>query len=316
MRLFYYLMLFLSFLVHVDAAPATDDAALGISTTSAVTGIYFETATRTMPDMQAGITPADYNMDLFLWTSRNKLTEFLLQTTPVLSDGLGNTIPLVYSYTSIASGTTISILNNTWITLVPNGDPSHRDGVTSPGFITISTGPIPANQIAGTYTTGAIPVDVIMNGLTSTAPGFITLNTTVTEFIVIGFADTSADSGGIKFVGEDILFGSLTPGVAITPITKDVFVHTNRDADIQITFADTPPLLSAVDGTTTLPVTYSYSLNSVSANVTAGVPFVAFSGANDGTTSVGSITFAPDTPTMLQTSGGYSATVNVVVSAM
>ncbi len=316
MKRFFILLWGFGLTIQLWAPPASNDAVISTNTVSTTTGIYFESGTVTLTDIQAGTTPVDFTIDLFSWTSRNRALDILFQTTPALSDGLGHTIPLVYSFTSMATGTTTSILDNTWINVIPNGNPSFRDGITSPGFITISFAPIPGDQAEGSYTTGAIPVDVRFNNTGPTVAGFLTLNATVVEFIVIGFADTSADTSGIKFVGADIDFGTLTPGVAVTPITQDVYVHTNRNSDIQITFADTPALLSTVDGVTTLPVTYTYSLNAVSDTVTPGVPFVAFSGANDGTTSVGTITFAPDTPDTSHVAGSYAATVNVVVSAM
>lgn len=311
MKLFYVALFSLSMVVKLNAV----DAIIGTTTVSANTGIYFISSTINMPDMTAGTTPLDYNIDLYSYTSKNKKLELLLQTTPALSDGQGHSIPLNYTFTPIG-GTATALLSNVFSQILSNGSPSYRDGVTTPGFLGISTAALPTNQVSGFYTTGAIPVDIRMDGTTSTALGYLTLNVSVVEFIVIGFADTSADSSGVKFIGENIDFGSLVLDTPVTPISKDVFVHTNRDAAIQITFATTPPLLSTVDGVSTLPVTYSYSLNAVTDVITAGVPFVAFNGANSGTTSVGTITFAPDTPTTAQIAGTYAATINVVVSAM
>ncbi len=298
------------------AAKPTDLAIIGTAPISASTGIYFESATLTMPQMQAGVLPADFTIDLYSKVGNNAKLELKLQTTPDLTDGLGHTIPLTYSFTSLASGMTVSLLDNSWVEVIPNGNPSYRDGVSSPGFITISSAVLSTNQAAGSYTTGPIAVDVAIDSLPSTAIGYLTLNATVAEFIIVGFSDTSLETVGTKFIGETIDFGTLIPGVPVTPITKDLFIHTNLDTDIQITFANTEPLISAAAGSSPIPVTYSYSLNGITSTIVAGTPIVAYSGSNDGTASVGTITFAPDTPQNDQTTGAYTATINVVVSAM
>lgn len=316
MKAIYIFVFFWTLSFNLYAAPATGTAVVATHTVSSSTGIYFENSTITMTSIDAGTTPPDYTQDLYSAVSNRKLLELLLQTTPVLTDGFGNTIPLTYSFTSIATGATTSILDNTWIDIIPNGNPSFRDGVTSPGYIVISTGPVPSTQAAGSYSTGPIAVDVRLDGKPSTAIGYLSINTIVNEFIVIGFIDTSAYITGIKFVGNDIDFGLMNKGETPLPITRDVFVHTNKNADIQIAFSNTPALLSSVDGVSTINVNYSYTLNATTANIVAGVPFIASSGINDGTTSVGSITFTPDTLTSTQAAGAYSTTVNVVVSAM
>lgn len=302
--------------VKMYAAAAAGNVVVSTSTVSSSTGIYFESATLTMPSMIAGTTPVDYIIDLYDAGDNKKALEFRFVTTPALSDGFGNTIPLTYTFVSIANGSTTSVLDNTWVEIINTGNPSYRDGLTSPGYLTIATAALPTTQASGSYTTGPIAVDIALDGYTSTVMGYLTLNAVVEEFVVIGFTDTSAETTGVRFIGNDIDFGSMEPGVTPAPITRDVYVHTNRDSDIQITFSNTPALLSSVDGTSTIPVNYSYTLNSVSANVVAGSPIVAHSGASDGTTSVGSITFAPDALTDMQAIGAYSATVNVVVSAM
>ena len=305
----------LSFL-HLYAAPPSNNAVVATHTLSTASGIYFDNSTVIMTPIAPGTTPLDFTQDLFSFTTNNRKLEFLFQTTPALVDGFGNSIPLTYSYVSVANGTTTSVLDNTWIEIIAQGNPSFRDGVSSPGYLTLSTGAISPTQVAGSYSTGPIAVDVMLDGVSSTAIGYLTINALVEEFIVIGFVDTSAYTSGVMFVGNDIDFGLIAPSTTPAPITRDVYVHTNKDTDIQVTFSNTPPLLSTVDGISTIPVTYSYTLNSVTANVTAGVPFVASNGINDGTTSVGSITFTPDAVTSTQSSGAYSATVNVVVSAM
>lgn len=309
-----FLFLYVSFL-HLYAAPP-GNVVVATHTLSSASGIYFDNSTVTMTPLAPGSTPLDFTQDLFSFATNNQKLDILLQTTPALVDGFGNSIPLTYSYTSVATGTTTSILDNTWVEIIPNGNPSYRDGVTTPGYLTLSTGPIPSTQAAGYYSTGPIAVDVTLDGKPSTAIGYLTINALVEEFTIIGFVDTSAYTSGVLFVGNDIDFGLITPGTTPAPITRDVYVHTNKDTDIQITFSNTPPLLSTVDGVSTIPVTYSYTLNSVTANVTAGVPFVASNGINDGTVSVGSITFTPDAVTNTQASGAYAATVNVVVAAM
>ena len=309
------LILSISFL-HLYAAPPTGNAVVATHTLSAAPGTYFDNSTVTMTPIAPGTTPLDFTQDVFAFVTNNKGLDFLMQTTPALVDGFGNSIPLTYSFTSINSGTTTTILDNTWVNIVPNGSPSYRDGVASPGYLTLSTGAIPQTQVAGSYSTGPIAVDVMLDGNPSTAIGYLTINVNVEEFTIIGFVDTSAYTTGTLFVGNDIDFGLMTPATAPTPITRDVYVHTNVDSDIQITFSNTPPLLSTVDGSSTIPVTYSYTLNSITADVAAGVPFVASNGINDGTTSVGSITFTPDALTSTQPAGAYSATVNVVVAAM
>ena len=309
-------MLFCIYILNINAAPATGDAVVATHTLSASSGIYFDSSTINMTAINAGTTPLDQTYDIFSYVTNNRQLEFLLQNTPALVDGFGNSIPITYSFTSVVSGTTTSILDNTWISIVPNGTPSYRDGIISPGYITISTGPVSSTQVAGSYSTGPIAVDVTLDSKPSTAIGYLTINAVVNEFIVIGLINTSAYTAGIKFIGNDIDFGLMTPGEAPAAITRDVYVHTNRDSNIQITFSNTPNLLSNVDGVSTIPVTYSYTLNSTSANIVAGVPFVASNGVNDGTTSVGSITFTPDALTNNQASGAYSATLNVVVSAM
>ena len=310
-----FLFLSISFL-HLYAAPPTNKAIVATHTLSSPSGIYFDNSTVTMTPIAPGTTPLDITQDIYSNVSNNKLLKFLLQTTPDLIDGLGNSIPLTYSYVSVANGTTTSILDNTWIEIIPNGNPSFRDGVTSPGYLTLSTGAIPDTQVAGSYSTGPIAVDVMLDGQPSTAIGYLTINALVEEFIVIGFVDTSTYTSGVMFLGNDIDFGLMAPATTPTPITRDVYVHTNTDADIQITFSNTPPLLSSADGVSTIPVTYSYTLNSITADVIAGDPFIASNGINDGTLSVGSITFTPDSLTSTTPSGAYSATVNVVVAAM
>lgn len=309
------LLLCISFLSLYAAAPS-GNAVVATHTLTSAPGTYFDNSTITMTPIAPGTTPLDFTQDIFAFVSNNKQLQFLLQTTPTLIDGFGNSIPLTYSYTSIANGTTTSILDNTWIEVIPNGTPSYRDGATTPGYLTLSTGVISPTQVAGSYSTGPIAVDVTLDGNPSTAIGYLTINALVEEFIVIGFVDTSAYTTGVLFVGNDIDFGLMAPSTTPAPITRDVYVHTNTDANIAITFSNTPPLLSSVDGVSTIPVTYSYTLNSITANVTAGVPFVASNGINDGTLSVGSITFTPDTLTSTKPSGAYSATVNVVVAAM
>ena len=304
----------ISFL-NLYAAPA-GNAVVATHTLSTASGIYFDNSTVTMTPLAPGTTPLDFTQDIYSLTTNNRTLEFMLQTTPALVDGLGNSIPLTYSYTSVANGTTTTILDNTWIEIIPNGNPSYRDGVASPGYLVLSTGAISPTQVAGSYSTGPIAVDVSLDGKPSTAIGYLTINAVVDEFIVIGFIDTSIYTSGVMFVGNDIDFGLMIPASTPAPIIRDIYVHTNKDTDIQITFSNTPALLSSVDGVSTIPVTYSYTLNSVTSNVTAGVPFIASNGINDGTTSVGSITFTPDAVTSTQTSGAYSATVNVVVSAM
>ena len=313
----HFLRYFLAILISTSLlfAPPANDAVISTNTVSTTTGIYYETSSVVMSELQSGTTPIDFVIDLYSWSSRNKAVDLLFQTTPVLSDGLGHTIPMTYSFTP-TGGTVIPIVANNWFNVLSNGSPSYRDGMTSPGFISLSIGPIPDNQVAGDYSASLIPIDVQMDGITSAASGFLSINTTVGAFIVIGFADTSLDKLGVKFVGEAIDFGSLTPYVPVPPITKNVFVHTNRNTDIQLTFQNTPALLSTVDVTSTLPITYTYNLDASSGVITAGVPFVAVSGPSDGATNVGSITFAPDTPTTNQSAGGYTATVNIVVSAL
>ena len=310
-----FLFLCISFLNLYAAAPA-GSAIIATHTVSSGSGIYFDNSTVTMTPIAPGTTPLDFTQDVFSYVSNNRSLEFLLQTTPVLTDGFGNSIPLTYSYTSVANGTTTSILDNTWMEIIPLGTPSYRDGATTPGYLTLSTGAISPTQVAGSYSAGPIAVDVMLDGKVSTAIGYLTINALVEEFIIIGFVDTSAYTSGIMFVGNDIDFGLMAPATTPAPITRDVYVHTNTDADIQITFSNTPPLLSSADGVSTIPVTYSYTLNSILGNVTAGVPFIASNGINDGTLSVGSITFTPDALTSTTPSGAYSATVNVVVAAM
>lgn len=301
--------------LHLYGAQA-NDAVIDTVTVGTASGIYFDNSTITMTTIDAGTSPPDYVQDFFSNVTNNKLLEMLFQTTPALVDGFGNSIPLMYSITSISTGVTTSVLDNTWITIIPNGNPAYRGGASSSAYLTISTGPVPSTQAAGTYSTGPIAVDVVLGGNPSTAIGYLTIDTVVNEFIVIGFIDTSAYITGTKFIGNDIDFGLMEPSTTPTPITRDVYVHTNKDSDIQITFSNTPPLLSSVDGITTIPVTYSYTLNSTTADVVAGLPFIASNGINDGTASVGSIIFTPDTLTSVQPTGAYSATVNVVISAM
>ena len=308
------LILSISFL-HLYAAPS-NNAVVATHTLSTASGIYFDNSTMTMTPIAPGTTPLDFTQDIFAFTTRNKLLQAMLVSAAPLVDGFGNSIPFTVSYTSIASGTTSTVLDSTWIMIVANGEPSYRDGVQSPGYLTISTGAISPTQVAGSYSTGPMAVDVKIDGVASTAIGYLTINVNVEEFTVIGFVDTSVYTSGVMFVGNDIDFGLIAPATTPTPITRDVYVHTNKDSDIQITFSNTPPLLSSVDGTSTIPVTYSYTLNSMTADVVAGTPFIASNGINDGTVSVGSITFTPDAVSDTQTSGAYIATVNVVVAAM
>jgi len=309
-------ILFFTLLLNLNAAPPTNYAAVATYTLSSSTGIYFQNSTVNMTAISAGTTPLDFVQDIFSYTTNNRKLEILFQNTPALTDGFGNSIPITYSFTSIGSGTTTSILDNTWIEVIANGNPSYRDGITSPGYITISTGAVSSTQTAGTYSTGPIAVDIVLDSKPSTAIGYLTINVVVGEFIVIGLADTSSYISGTKFIGNDIDFGLMNPGDTPAAITRDLYVHTNKDSNIQITFSNTPELLSNVDGVSTIPVTYSYMLNSVSANIVAGLPFIASNGINDGTSSVGSITFTPDSLSNNQVSGAYSATVNIVVSAM
>ena len=280
-------------------------------------GIYFIGGTVPLPAYQAGTTPAVFSMPVYIYCNINKDVAGMFTTLPSLADGNGNTIPITYSYTSIPSGTEVPIAANTWVEILPNGEPQLRDGATIVGYINIIAPALPITQVSGSYTTGAISADIALDAQTipSTQLGSVTLNGSVDEFIIMGFADTSLLGTGVYFVGEIIDFGIFVAGFAHPPITKNLFVHTNRDANIQITFSNTPPLLSLVDGVSTIGMTYSYNLNGVSATIIAGVPFVAISGVNGGTASVGTITFAPDAIPGIQTQGAYSATVNVIVSA-
>ncbi len=314
MKTLFILLCMLFFNLH--AAPPTNYAVVATYTLSSASGIYFQNSTVSMTPISAGTTPVDFTQDIYSYVTNNRQLQFLFQNTPALTDGFGNSIPITYSFTSAGSGTTTSILDNNWIEIIANGNPSYRDGLVSPGYITISTGTVSSTQVAGYYSTGPIAIDVALDSQSSTAIGYLTINAVVGEFIVIGFADTSSYISGVKFIGNDIDFGLMNAGETPAAITKDVYVHTNRDSNIQITFSNTPELLSDIDGVSTIPVTYSYTLNSISTNIVAGVPFIASNGINDGTTSVGSITFTPDSLTNNQASGAYSATVNVVVSAM
>lgn len=286
--------------------------------TTATGGIYFTGGTVPLTAYQAGTTPAVFSMPIYVNCNINKDVAGKFLTLPQLSDGLGNNIPITYSYTSVPTGIEVAITAATWVEILPNGEPQLRDGASVVGYINIIAPALPITQISGSYTTGAISADIAVDAQTipSTQLASITLNGSVDEFIILGFADTSLLGAGVYFVGDIIDFGILVAGSTPPPISKNLFVHTNKNANIQVTFMDTPPLLSTVDGVSTIGMNYSYNLNSVAADVIAGVPIVAVNGVSSGTASVGTITFSPNALPGSQIEGAYTATVSVTVSAM
>tara|TARA_B110000046_G_scaffold20277_1_gene19199 strand:+ start:2306 stop:2827 length:522 start_codon:yes stop_codon:yes gene_type:complete len=146
----------------------------------------------------------------------------------------------------------------------------------------------------------------------------IGLSAEVDAVSVVGFSSISAgnrDSSTFADGDNQLDFGSAFTGDTHAAITKNIFVLNNNSAGINMTISDTTNnghLTHALDATEQIVMNYQFD----SVDITLGTAFTLSTGRNDGTTSVGLMSFTPDAVPVGSLSGAYETTLTVAIVAI
>lgn len=146
----------------------------------------------------------------------------------------------------------------------------------------------------------------------------IGLSAEVDSVSSVGFSSINAGNTASSTFSDgdnELDFGSVFTGNTHSAITKDIFVLNNNSGGITMTISDNinaGDLTHTVDSSQKIAMNYQFA----SSNIVLGEPFTLSTGTNDGTTSVGLMSFTPDVVPVGSLSGAYATTLTVSIVAI
>ena len=147
------------------------------------------------------------------------------------------------------------------------------------------------------------------------ADGEIIITGTVTDSMVVGFVDVSAEAAAAgRFVGADVALGAALPGAAWTAVTKNIFVNTNSASGVKMKVDDSVVAAGVLSGPGA-DVAVAYTLMGGAYTVDSGTFISLIGTTNAGSISVGDFVITPAATAGTQTVGTYTTTLNVTLQA-
>jgi len=158
-------------------------------------------------------------------------------------------------------------------------------------------------------------VSAMSTSLIAAADDTIVITGTVSDSIVVGFTDVSAEATAAgRFVGADIALGSVLPGDTWAAVTKNIFVKTNSATGVKMKLDDAAAAAGVLQGAGA-DIAVTYNLMGGAYTVDSGA-YVSLVGTTDaGSVSVGDLVITPAATDGAQTVGDYTVTLNVTLAA-
>ncbi|HHB94534.1 MAG TPA: hypothetical protein ENK88_05270 [Campylobacterales bacterium] len=225
-------------------------------------------------------------------------------TTEAVTMKLTNITPLVQGSNSIGlslsyRGTTIS--DNVPFNLLNNGE-GGRDGNTVVGKIKVTIPTVSSTQNYGNYSTS---IDM---ELSSSSTEHLNITATVPLVAVAGFEPVDSYTKDKKFIGATLHYGTFNINQK-NSIEKNLFIRSNSSQNFRMTF-DTSELVSQIDSSYTIPLSYYYNNIPFTNNNT----FIALNGKNEGNSNIGTVKFETGIITGSLIAGDYQATIGITVT--
>ncbi len=198
---------------------------------------------------------------------------------------------------------------------------STNDGTSKVGDIIIKVANVPDLATYGTYNLNPDINAKVKIGSSESYSSTNTLTSTasVAKVAMVNIGDSTSVSDyttGVDFKDSTIGFGNFQLN-QINTITKNVFVKSNTNGDIALSFDTTQKLKSTIDNSYQIGMSYGYKTTSQSdfSSISNNTPFTIYSDKNDGTSKIGEMRFSTEALTGSLIAGGYSASIAVTVTA-
>lgn len=144
----------------------------------------------------------------------------------------------------------------------------------------------------------------------------IELTATIGSKALVGFNDMSSSTAkGLIFVDDSLNsldFGTQSAGEIHAAITRPIYISTNNNSGINMTLQD-----SSNGGDLVHTSGDSIKMNYIfdGEPITIWTPFQIASGINNGSIPVGNMEFQPKRTSIDNSTGSYSTTLSVIISA-
>ena len=161
-------------------------------------------------------------------------------------------------------------------------------------------------------------VSAIATSANAAADDSIVITGMVTDSMVVGFADVSGEATAAgRFVGADVALGSVLPGTAWTPTTKNIYVNTNSATGVKMKLDDAAVAAGVLKDVAAVgaDVAVAYTLMGAAYTVDSGAYVSLIGAANAGSVSVGDLVITSAVTDAAQAVGTYTVTLNVTLAA-